>query len=253
VQLPTFMVIGGQKTGTKWLYHNLSHHPDIYVADGGGCYEVHYLNSLHYGDVHWWGTHYVAAKKGETIFGDITPDYAVVDSRRVAHAHRLCPEAKIIYTLRNPKQRAVSHLRMIHSKTLKDYAGEPRGPMLKMDSDLGRLVDFFEHGPGRDHGDYLTNIERWLEFYPRDQVLVLSYDLLRRNPERYLQRILEFLGARPIPMEGFPIRQRFHKSEPHAVPQDLLPHLDRIFDPTIRDLSEWVDFDISGWLQAVDA
>ena len=250
--LPTFLVIGAQKSGTKWLFHNLSKHPDIHISSGGGTLEVHYLDSHHYGDVNWWRGHF-RPRHGETHLGDITPDYAIVDSRRVRHAHHFCPDAKIIYTLRNPKQRAISHLRMIHTKTANGYQGEPIGPRFLLTGGIEPIVEFFEHGPGFDHGDYGTNIRRWLEVYPPGQVLLLSYDLLQKSPEEYLRRIFAFLGVGEISLDLLPTRDRFHVSHPHPIPQELLPHLDRIFNPVIDDLSSLVDFQTSHWLAPTQA
>ncbi|MGK7895653.1 MAG: sulfotransferase, partial [Xenococcus sp. (in: cyanobacteria)] len=41
--------------------------------------------------------------------GDITPAYSTLGIKSVAHIHKLMPDVKIIFILRNPMQRAWSH------------------------------------------------------------------------------------------------------------------------------------------------
>lgn len=244
--LPTFIVIGAQKTGTKWLYKNLNTHPDVYLPPGGGD-EVHYLNGPHYGDVQWWRDHY-RPKHGESLFGDITPDYAHVSEMRIRHAYQHAPRAKILYVLRNPKDRAISALRMAHKKTEAGYRGEPVGPIIDLNGSLSHLIDFCEHGEGWQHGNYPLNLRRWRSVYP--EVRLFSYDLLCERPHEYLRRILSYIGAStPDGFAPYPVERRIHKSNPYPVPNELLSHLDRIYDPLIERMAPGLPFDVSGWLK----
>ena len=53
---------------------------------------------------------------GKTL-GEITPEYAILSPESVADIHRLMPDAKIIFIMRDPMQRAWSHaLKVIRDK-----------------------------------------------------------------------------------------------------------------------------------------
>lgn len=248
IHLPHFLVIGAQKTGTKWLYWNLQNQPDIYLPWGGGE-EVHYFDGPYCGDHQWYSDHWRPRGKSNwtdnTLLGDITPDYAILSEKAIQGVHSLIPNAKILYILRNPKQRVISHIRMAIKKTLVDYAGEPRGPMIKKYDILERLVYFCEYGLGWDHSDYVNNITRWKKLYG-DQLYILSYDMLRSYSEKFLCVVLEEILEIRIPLKNV-ISERYHVSIPYPIHLDLLPELDRIYDPEIEKLADMVDFDISSW------
>ena len=46
------------------------------------------------------------------------------------------------------------------------------------------------------YGLYHTQLKHWLEFYPKDRILVVALERLNRDPEGEFGRVLSFLGAR---------------------------------------------------------
>ena len=46
-------------------------------------------------------------------------------------------------------------------------------------------------------GMYAEQLERWLELFPREQLLVLTTDELAAQPEEAMERIADFLGVPP--------------------------------------------------------
>ena len=46
-----------------------------------------------------------------------------------------------------------------------------------------------------DEGLYTEKLQRFLTLFPKDQILVQRYDLLKNNPAEYLRRIYEFLAV----------------------------------------------------------
>ena len=245
---PHFLVIGAQKTGTKWLYDNLNHHPDVYLpADHSK--EVHfYDDNKAFPDWVWYHRHY-NPKNDESIWGDITPDYACLPDRRIKVAKQARPGARIIYTLRNPKERAISQLRMVFDKTARGYGGEKPGPMISKDSDPKLMLQFCCNGPARFHGDYARNIQRWQKHFKPHQMLILPYTMLCDTPREYLDAVLGFIGADPAKGEDYPLDDRVHVSTKHDVPDELHAALDETYDPLIRDLQPLVGFDVTSWLE----
>jgi len=246
--LPNFLVIGAQKTGTKWLHRNLSRHPDFFVPYAGNGLEVHYFDSRHYGDPAWYRGHF-APVSGEAFIGDITPGYCAMAPVRVMGARQLLPDARIIYTLRNPKDRAVSAARMeIGGLTFK---GNPRKTILTPESSDEDVIEFCTVGEGYLHGDYLTQLDNWEAAYPPKQLLVLSYDHLVRDAADYLTCIYRFLGAEPQYAYDL-LTKRVHVSRKYPLSEKVLRALDETYDPVIERLQARVAFDISAWLEPVE-
>ena len=111
--LPTFLIIGAQKSATRWLRFNLGLHPDVYVAPG----EVEFFNNRdRYNDlgVSWYRSQFEGSA-GESIVGEATPGYMfwrhqpMICSERV---RSVVPDVRLIAILRNPIDRA--HSAMLH-------------------------------------------------------------------------------------------------------------------------------------------
>ena len=65
--LPTFLIIGAQKSATRWLRFNLGLHPDVYVAPS----EIEFFNNRNrYNDlgVSWYRAQFEGSA-GEPIVG----------------------------------------------------------------------------------------------------------------------------------------------------------------------------------------
>jgi len=244
MRLPQFLSVGVQKSGTKWLHFNLSKHPDIFLPHAGGGLEVHYFDSHHLGDVDWYRTHYLPVIT-ESVLGDITPQYFPMSPWRVRAVRELLPDAKVVITLRNPKDRVISAVRMeMNGKT---FGGKPRKVILRPDSSLEDIIAFCTTGEGFWHSDYLTHLETWRSVFPSEQLLVLSYGLLLEQPAPYLKKIQTFLGVEHF-IHSTRLIERVHVTERIPVSDELMNILDLTFDPITRDLQGKVPFDVSRWL-----
>jgi len=107
--LPTFIIIGAQKSATRWLRQNLGCHPDIFTAPR----EVKYFN--HPERVAALGTDWYRAQfegwAGEPVSGEATPGYLMLGHHPHEVATRIkaaVPDVRLIALLRNPMDRAYS-------------------------------------------------------------------------------------------------------------------------------------------------
>ena len=70
---PTFVIIGAQKSATRWLRINLGHHPQIFTAGS----EMHFWNNGHRVEklgLEWYADQF-EGWNGEPIVGEATPGY----------------------------------------------------------------------------------------------------------------------------------------------------------------------------------
>jgi hypothetical protein len=131
----------------------------------------------------WYGTLFPELEG--KITGEICPGYARVDDARVGQIHRLMPDAKIIYLIRNPVPRAWSAVAMHFRDNV--VGGVDATTMAEVEARI-------RHKKARRHGDYLKNLAAWESCYPQDQILVGFFDDLQEAPDALLLRILDFLG-----------------------------------------------------------
>jgi hypothetical protein len=107
--LPTFLIIGAQKSATRWLRTVLGEHPDVYTAPTEIMYFSRPRRVANQGPE--WYRDQFHGWAGEPIVGEASTSYMA--SRRhpgrvAARIDELLPDAKLIALLRNPVDRAFS-------------------------------------------------------------------------------------------------------------------------------------------------
>lgn len=179
---PNLFIIGAMKSGTTSLHEYLDTHPQIAMShEKEPGYFVEELG-FHKGE-EWYYSRWDQAGKfryhGEssTHYTKL-PVYQGVPER----LFRFNPEARLIYIMRNPFDRVVSHY--WHALRDAHHGGELR-PLLKA----------VQQGPGYlAFSDYATQLEPYFERFGRGAVLTLTFEALIEDPQREVDRIYHWLG-----------------------------------------------------------
>ncbi len=163
---------------------------------------------------------------------------------------QLMPDVKIIALLRNPTDRAISHFR--HSCD----RGREHLPILealeaeedRIGEDL-RNNDFsnenLRHFSYKSRGLYADQIRRYLEYFPRENLLFLRSETFFRLPAPVLRRVLEFTGVDPD--FEIPDLSPHNVSERSAdIPTEVYDYLNDWFRDPNRDLYDLLEQDM-GW------
>ncbi|MFH1177822.1 MAG: sulfotransferase domain-containing protein [Acidobacteriota bacterium] len=130
------------------------------------------------------------APAGDRLCGETIPEYARMNEAGVARIRRVAPDARIIYLLRNPIDRAWSQAAMHFDKTRDaDLAGVS-------DEDL---FDFFEDGSVRRNGEYMRTLDLWERHFSPDRIFIGFFDRLRDDPAGLFADVCRFLGAKTSP------------------------------------------------------
>jgi len=119
------------------------------------------------------------------VSGEITPNYAVLNDETIAHICKIMPDVKIIFMMRNPIERAFSHVGMYLSKRAVRDAAE------------GKYLEHFENRRSKLKTDYLLTLERWRRFYPAERIFVGFLEDVNFYPGRFLARLYRFLEVSP--------------------------------------------------------
>jgi uncharacterized protein (TIGR03086 family) len=252
VPLPTFIIIGAQKSGTRWLRTNLGKHRDIYTAP----VETQFFHSPERFEIlglGWYRAQF-ADWAGERIVGEATPGYMMWRHRPRLVAERMketVPRARLIALLRNPIDRALSA--MVHFI---------RQEQLPPDA---RLLDLVQQTPPEDDprclisgGWYAASLKPYRELFG-DQLLVLLHDDLADEPQRVYNRALMHIGA---PLDFVPpdlgevvFSNQRNGSDEHAevsngqleLSEEDRQRLYAYFRPDVEALQKMIRRDLSRW------
>jgi len=180
--LADFIIIGAAKSGTTTLFTYLHNHPEVFIAEVKEveyfCNDINYLKGND-----WYKTHFSSKTEGQ-ICGEASTTYSRwphtedVPKRMV----QLLPDVKLIYIMRHPVERTYSHY-LQHLR---------KGEMISFEDALLRDTIY------TDCSKYMLQINRYLEYYPRENFLFLLLDELKNKPHKTLERIQNFLGVNCI-------------------------------------------------------
>jgi hypothetical protein len=187
-KLPGFLIIGAQKSGTTTLYGDLSHHPGIsfgaYKETGALCSD----DARTPEGRRKYAANYRTASAA--VLGDATTDYtkrtrfAGVPER----ARRILgPELRLIYLVREPVSRAISH----------HYHGVSRKTL---PADFGTALN--EHPSLVDNGRYAFQLDAWLEHFPQEQLKVVRFEDYLADRAGTTQGLLSFLDLPPASLKA---------------------------------------------------
>lgn len=171
-----FIGIGAQKSGTSWAYTCLYDHPEVCAP----VKEIHFFSRPRWSSGHEWYEHHFRACGEGKQKGEFSTSYLYA-SEAAERIYSLYPRTKLIAILRNPIDRAFSQYR----NTIK--SGE-----ISEDTPFDRFVE--EEVSARAQGLYHVQLERYLRVFPREQMLILIYEDIKKDPIAFMKRIYEFLG-----------------------------------------------------------
>ena len=234
-----FIGIGAQKSGTSWLYKNLSRHQRICFPAGK---EVHFWDQHYSNGVSW----YISLFEGEPtmIKGEITPSYAILDKRRIEEIYELNPKLKLFYIIRNPIERAWSSALMALE----------RAEMCIDEASDQWFIDHFRSAGSICRGDYESCIRRWRDVFLVEQLLILRYESICRSPRGVLKECCEHLdidGSVYDSVEESSLRQVVFEGSGHPIRPSLLPVLREIYENKILSLSLYLNEDLSEWMSLI--
>lgn len=207
---PDFLVIGPQRTGTTWLYHNLKKHPQVFLPRQK---ETYYFSTLgrpehrryrydtleefleanmiesprhrlkrHYDCLRHYGELYRPAVRGEA-----TATNALLPAETIRELVTLRPDLKAILMIRHPIERAWSHAR----KDLVRKHG--RNPEEVSQEDYAR---FFRASGQRGLASFSSLIRTWSGELKPGHLFVGEFEMIESAPRDLLLALQRFLGVR---------------------------------------------------------
>lgn len=214
---PDFLIVGAQKSGTTSLFSYLEEREGFL---GSKPKEVHYFDredNFAKGDS-WYHSHFITRPGQKGFLFEASPEY--LSRWKVAPRIKAYnPELKIIILLREPIARAYSAWNMYRQWSddgivpwaiANDQHGRYESPIYRTFfkngcpsfSDYIQLeMELIEKGDTEEEpslirrGLYKQQIERYVELFGRDKVLVLGFNELTADSEAVIRKCHEFLGV----------------------------------------------------------
>lgn len=176
---PTFFVAGPNKSASTWMYAALLEHPDVCMARDD---PVSYFDVQHYRGLDWYRSQFEHWEH-ESAIGDESPGYIKSPQAPMRIAEQN-PDAKIVFCLRNPMDRAFSQ--WWHGRTRWHQSNFRAG-----------IIDHERFDYWVLPGFYASHLCRWDEHFSPDQLLVTFFDDFVRDNGRFVRAIYEFIGVDP--------------------------------------------------------
>lgn len=221
---------GGASRARGWLEQDASRDKSL---DPSRIAELALLASETISD-EWYGNIFAFARDDQ-IAGEMTPEYSLLPEAGVHHLCDLNRDAKIIFMIRDPIDRAWSHMRMLASKYNYEICFAGLAP-------LTRLPDVL------DRCDYSAILRRWLAIFSPERLIVLNYDDIARAPEDMLARAEDFLDLDPYPLPSAILRERVFEGPSHPMPEPIHQLLRDALRPCYENLHPLVEQAFEPWI-----
>lgn len=207
---PNLFIIGASKAGSSALHAYLDAHPGICMSsEKEPCYFVDQdklrtawpIMARQPCSHDWqaylglWPGGEQAHYRGEgSVYYSQAPHHGDVAARIAA----ACPDARIIYTVREPVTRAIGH----YWQRFKEFQ-EP----LPLDRAVRANALY------RDTSDYALQLQAYLDHFPPSQIHVIVAEELRASRREVLARCIDWLELAPFEYEDAQLADR-HRSPP---------------------------------------
>jgi hypothetical protein len=172
-----FIGIGAPKAGTTWVSECLKEHPEVCFSNRK---ETNFFLSENFSRGNsWYQKHFNHCVEGKKK-GEFSPNY-LYDSAVPENIKKHSPNAKLIVILRDPVKRLESALLFEHSmgrygnKTPQEVFNENKKFYL-------------------EKGLYYKHLTPFFNTFPKEQVLVLMYEDIEKDPLLFIQNIFRFIG-----------------------------------------------------------
>jgi hypothetical protein len=217
---PDFFIVGAAKSGTTALQQTVASHVDVYMSpikEPNFFYNEVAIKELRSGlqeklkkeNAAKWinngmqGELWNAFIRDEALYkklfskartnqrcGEASVSY-LYSIKAAENIFSYNPNAKIIIMLRNPVDRAWSHFNM------EQRMGLVSGNFLQ---EFNKHKSISNPIWGKDAiflsgGNYYEQVKRYLDIFPKEQVLICLYDDYKINPQDTINKILTFIGV----------------------------------------------------------
>jgi hypothetical protein len=183
-----FLIIGAQKSASTFLHRCIASHPDVFMPPQ----EIRFFEDPDYNNNVAEQIEKLVIKAEGRKVGIKRPDYLAREEvpKRIKSSS---PHARLVVTLRNPIDRAVSAY--YHQMKLGFL------PVLPLNEGMRKVLDgqlsrsFPKSDEILEYGLYAKHLQRYQSLFPAEQLLVLLDQDLHSNSAISLKKVFEHIGV----------------------------------------------------------
>jgi Sulfotransferase domain len=279
---PDFLVVGAMKSATTTLHEQLARQPGLFMCRPK---EPNFFSddAVYARGLDWYWSLFREA--GDAfVCGESSTHYTKLPTypRTLERMRRALPRVKLVYVMRHPIDRLVSHY--VHERTLDAVPGL-----------IEEAID--THPELVDYSRYSYQLRSYLDAYGWANVLPVFFGRLILHPQEELERICRFIGYPKTPrwdtslrpqnvsserLRKSPLREALVKApvltairkrivpkpwtepvkalwrakyeRPH-LPAHVWVHLKELFDPDLAELGSWlgISLDCDSFVETTEA
>jgi len=203
---PTFFIAGAPRCGTTALYQYLNQHPQIFMSE---VKELNYfahdfpnVQKISFKSKEDYLNVFSKANSSHLAVGEASPFY-LYSKVAFSNLHTFDPKAKIILSLRNPIDFVQSFHQLNLSLLREDQKDLRKAWVLQKQRLSGNKIPkscrqpaLIQYGELGLFGKY---VEKLLEIFPRDQILIIIFEDFQKDPQKIYEDILRFIS---VPSDG---------------------------------------------------
>jgi hypothetical protein len=183
-RLPGFIIIGAMKSATTTLQEQLARQPGIFMCNPK---EPNFFSDdeQYRKGLAWYAALFSTASAGD-LLGEASTHYTKLPTHphSVARLRQHLPNVRLIYVMRHPVDRLVSHY--IHEWSMGNID-------CGIDEAVGRHTEMIAYG------QYAMQLRPFFNAYGCEAVLPVFFERLVREPQAELERVCRFIGYRGTP------------------------------------------------------
>jgi hypothetical protein len=176
---PHFVIIGAMKCATSTLHDQLARLPGVFMTDPK---EPNFFSDQPvWSRGEGWYRSLFDGAPGGSICGESSTHYTKLPTHPHAaeRLHGYAPHAKLIYVMRDPLDRLVSHY--IHAWSRREMS-------VPIDAAVRRHPELVEYSR------YAMQLEPWIGCFGAGRVLPVFFERLTADPQPEFERVCRFVG-----------------------------------------------------------
>ncbi len=247
-----FFLVGAQRSGTTYLYHVLNEHPEIEMAVPIKPEPKFFLrtDAVQLGVAYYERTYFEGAG-GAKLRGEKSTSYIEYEQAAQQIA-AVFPQARILFSLRNPIDRAISNYWFSVNNGIETLSLEEAFLHEAERRDLYDPTRFsvspFDYLKRGLYIDYITMYER---YFAPEQMTIVIFEQLVASPQRELARLYALLGVAPDYVPPSALRQinKSQRLDQQEISPALREYLQTHFAESNARLADHLGFDLAqvGW------
>ena len=244
------MIVGAQKGGTTALHSFLSKHQKVCMSNPKETdffsTEANWSKSVDYKTYHRFYTPSLKSK----IYGEASPGYMLNYKNVAPRIKKYNPNAKLIFILKNPIERAYSQYKMHVKRDGLDISFSEALDIAFCDEEKEMIIFNEESGLSSDtiktyllFGHYIEQIEGFKKLFEDKQMMFLLTEELYTDHQNTMNKVCNFLDIPNFTSE----HKIFHSYQGNEMDLNSKQRLKNYFEPYISKLSSIIGKDVSHW------